>query len=66
MEEKKYFVCKMEEAKHGLGIVSEAYYNNEPSVIDRKPKKGVFKCEIKFEGSLTECIEHKKKINKKQ
>ena len=64
MGEKKYFVCKMEEAKHGLGIVSEAYYNNDPSVKDRGSKKK-FTCEIKFEGSLTECVEHKRKINKK-
>lgn len=60
MGEKKYYVCKMEEAKNGLGIVSEAYYNNDKSVKDHATNKK-FKCEITFEGTITECLSYKKK-----
>jgi hypothetical protein len=55
----------MSEAVKGLGIVSKAYYNNDPSVIDRKPKKGIFTNKILFEGSFNECLEKKKGLLKK-
>ena len=65
MTETIYYICEMSEAVKGLGIVSKAYYNNDPSVIDRKPKKGIFTNKILFEGSFNECLEKKKGLLKK-
>lgn len=63
MGEKKYFICKMEEAKNGLGIVSEAYYNNDKSVIDHGTNKKL-KNEIVFEGNFIDCYNKKQKLIK--
>lgn len=64
MSSQIYYICEMSEAVKGLGIVSKAYYHNDSSVVERKPKTGVFKCNIVFEGTFEECIAKKKSLVK--
>lgn len=64
MGETKYFICKMEIAKDGLGIVSEAYYNNDKSIKHHATNKK-FESEIVFKGSFLDCYNEKKKLLRK-
>ena len=49
MKEKQFYVCKMKDAKDGLGIVSVDYYETHK-----------FKSEITHEGSFDDCVLDKK------
>lgn len=57
---KTYYICKMKEAKDGLGIVSAEYYNNPTSENGKQMKK--FSVEIVFEGNFSDCLEKKKRL----
>ena len=47
-KEQQYYVCKMEKAKDGLGIVSVDLYEGSG-----------WSCEITFEGSFQDCVDDK-------
>lgn len=52
----KYYILKMEKAKDGLGIVTEARYTR----VDGKEDK--WSTKIEFEGSFEDCVAEKRKM----
>jgi len=60
MIKKTYYICKMKDAKNGLGIVSELYYNNPQTESGKNMKK--FTNEIVFEGTFEECFDKKRRL----
>jgi len=50
----------MKDAKNGLGIVSELYYNNPQTESGKNMKK--FTNEIVFEGTFEECFDKKRRL----
>lgn len=60
MSKSIYYICKMKDAKNGLGIVSENYYKSPESESGKKMKP--FTIEIVFQGSFEECLDKKRRL----